>query len=226
MRILLIEDEEGVVRFVSRGLKEEGFSVDSVRSAELALEQLKFKIYDLFILDIYLPQMSGFDFLSHFRQQDYETPVLILTAKDSIGDKRIGFQYGCDDYLTKPFHFEELLMRIRALLRKNKKNIAPFLQVGSLRLEPSTFKAFIGEEGILLTKKEFALLRYFMVNEGKVLSRTQLLNHVWQQSSGIGSNVVDVTINVLRKKIHRDEDGPKISTIHGIGYVFQNISKK
>ena len=220
MRILLVEDEKGVVRFISKGLVEEGFTIDACESAELALEQIRFCEYQLIILDIALPKMNGFEFLATFRQDDKQTPVLILTAKDTITDKRLGFENECDDYLTKPFHFEELLLRVRALLRRNHHN-SPIISTGKIRLDVPAFKVFIDDEPISLTKKEFALLRYFIANEGRVLSRTQILNHVWQQSYDIGSNVVDVTVRSLRKKIHR-EDVPQISTVYGVGYVLQN----
>ncbi|WP_372366170.1 response regulator transcription factor [Candidatus Uabimicrobium sp. HlEnr_7] len=220
MRILLIEDEKGVVRFISKGLIEEGFTIDSCESAELALEQIKYCEYDLIILDVSLPKMNGFDFLALFRKSNKKTPVLILTAKDTISDKRLGFKNECDDYLTKPFHFEELLFRIRALLRRNSHS-SSVLSVGKIRLQVEAFKVFIEDEYISLTKKEFALLRYFLANEDRVLSRTQILNHVWQQSHDIGSNVVDVTVRSLRKKIHR-EGIPQISTVYGVGYVLQN----
>ncbi len=221
MRILLIEDEEGVVRFVRKGLKEEGFCVDVAKSGEESLDLTKDSDYDLLIVDILLPQMTGFEFLSCFRKKHQEIPVLILTAKDTIADKRLGFQSGCDDYLTKPFHFEELLMRINALLRRSNSASNSFLEVGPLKIYPQNFQVFLFEETIDITKKEFALLHYFMVHCDKVLSRTQILNHVWQLSFDVGTNVVDVTINSLRKKIHRTEDSPKIVTKYGVGYVLQ-----
>jgi DNA-binding response OmpR family regulator len=221
MRILLVEDEEGVIRFISKGLKEEAFSVDTASSAEEAEQILHNQIYDLIILDILLPQKNGFEFLHTFRQSDRETPIIILTAKDSISDKRAGFQEECDDYLTKPFHFEELLFRIRALLKRRGKTLSTPLQIGHLSLNPDTYQVTLEKEQINLTKKEFALLRYFMFHPQKALTRTQILSHVWQLSFDTGTNVVDVAINSLRKKIHREGDYPRIVTIYGVGYALQ-----
>ncbi|NUM33116.1 MAG: response regulator transcription factor [Candidatus Brocadiae bacterium] len=221
MRILIIEDEEGVVRFIKKGLREEGFNIDVAESAEEALDLIKNNNYELLIIDVLLPKMTGFDFLSFFREKNQETPVLMLTAKDSISDKRIGFQRGCDDYLTKPFHFEELLMRVHALLRRRKSIVNSFLEVGPIKLYPQKFQVYLFDEPISLTKTEFSLLRYFMINQGIVLSRTQILNHVWQYSFDIGTNVVDVTINSLRKKIHREGSAAKIVSIYGMGYILQ-----
>lgn len=221
MRILLIEDEEGFVRFIKKGLKEEGFNVGTAETAEEALQLIKSYIYDLLIVDVLLPQMNGFDFIAIFRSNNKKTPIMVLTAKDTISDKRVGFQSGCDDYLTKPFHFEELLMRIHALLRRTQPISNSFLEVGPIKLYPQDFQVLVLDKSITLTKTECSLLRYFMVNQGKILSRAQILNHVWQYSFDVGTNVVDVTVNSLRKKIHLGENTPKIVTKYGVGYALQ-----
>ncbi|BBM84252.1 response regulator transcription factor [Candidatus Uabimicrobium amorphum] len=221
MRILLVEDEEGVIRFITKGLSEEGFTVDSCPTAESALQQIETQKYDLLILDISLPKMNGFQFLSIFRKKEKLVPVLVLTAKDTLNDKKQGFELQCDDYLTKPFHFEELLMRIRALLRRHIKE-SKVVEIGNLRLDIGSFKVFIDDRPVSLTKKEFALLRYFMANEGHVISRTQILNHVWQEPYNIGSNVVDATVKSLRKKIYIQGNSFKISSVYGIGYILQD----
>ncbi len=225
MRILLIEDEKGMVRFIRKGLQEEGFIVDAAESAEEAQEEMKGVEYDLVILDIMLPKMNGFDFLTHLRKRDKDILVLILTAQDGISDKRQGFQSHCDDYLTKPFHFEELLLRIHSLLRRQKNEVTQkSLSMGLLKLDPDRFQVHFDSAPVPLTRKEFALLRYFLANQNRVLSRTQILNHVWQHSFDVGTNVLDVTINSLRKKIPDSAQAPKIVTVYGVGYALQEAS--
>jgi DNA-binding response OmpR family regulator len=179
MRLLVVEDEKKVARFVKKGLEEEGYAVDVAPDGEEGLGMALDGVHDLIILDIHLPRMDGLGVLQELRKKKVTTPVLLLTVRAAIEDKVLGLDAGADDYLTKPFAFQELLARVRALLRRRAEAEAPVLQVADLTLDPARRLASRGGEKIDLTSKEFALLAYFMRNPGRVLTRTMISEHVW-----------------------------------------------
>jgi two-component system copper resistance phosphate regulon response regulator CusR len=218
MRILLAEDEGKVARFVERGLKAESYAVDVAGDGQGALDHARVRTYDLIILDLNLPGMSGTEVLRSIRQAHSTVPVLILTARDQISDKVKNFDEGADDYLTKPFSFAELLVRVRALLRRGPAVQATRLRVGELELDRVAHKARRGERPIELTSKEFSLLEYLMINPGRVLSRTMIIEHVWDQSFEGLTNIVDVYVRQLRKKIDEGHDRKLLRTVRGVGY--------
>lgn len=219
MRILIVEDEKKMASFLERGLKEEHYAVDIAYDGEKGWEYAMTSDYDLLILDWMLPKMSGIELCHKFRKEGKITPVLILTAKDSIEDKIKGLDQGADDYLTKPFSFEELLARIRALLRRpphiTDKTV---LQCANLKLDLIKRQTWVGEQEISLSQKEFALLEFLMRHAGEVVSRTAIAEHVWDLHFDPMSNTIDVYINFLRKKIGETPFKSKIETIRGTGY--------
>jgi DNA-binding response OmpR family regulator len=219
MRILLVEDEQKLSRFVERGLKSELYSVDVAPDGGTAFHFLKNNAYELVILDLNLPDISGVEILRHIRLNHGPLPVLILTARDSIADKVENFDQGADDYLTKPFLFTELVLRVKALLRRGHSlNRLDRLQVADLVLDRSAHQVRRKEDLIVLTSKEFALLDYLMVNAGRVLSRTMIMENVWDQSFEGLTNIVDVYIAQLRKKIDGNHTRKLFHTVRGVGY--------
>ncbi len=218
MRILLVEDEEKVSRFIVRGLKAEGYAIDAVLDAQTAQDYLVSYEYDAVILDLNLPGMSGSDLLQHIRRTNTKVPVLILTARDGVDDKVSNFERGADDYLTKPFAFAELVVRIKALLRRGPVERASVLNIEDLRLNRIAHLVHRKDALIDLTSKEFALLEYMMVNAGRVLSRTMIIEHVWDQSFEGLTNIVDVYIRQLRRKIDEEHELKLIRTVRGVGY--------
>ncbi|MDX2451412.1 MAG: response regulator transcription factor [Desulfosarcina sp.] len=221
MRLLLVEDEMKVSRFIKKGLEEEGYAVDSASDGETGLAMGLDGIHDLIILDINLPVKDGLAVLSHLRQKNVSTPVLLLTVRAAIEDKVIGLDTGADDYLTKPFAFQELLARVRALLRRQPEAERPLLKVADLTLDPARRIVFRGEKKIELTTKEFSLLDYFMRNSERVLTRTMIAEHVWDYDFDSMTNVIDVYVNYLRKKIDTDRQKKLIHTVRGVGYVLK-----
>ena len=219
MRILLVEDEDKVSRFVARGLVAERFAVDTARNGKVGLELAETYQYDLVILDLMLPEMSGGDLLRRLRRSNSQTPVLILTARDSLSDKVEHFEAGADDYLTKPFAFAELLVRVKALLRRGPVARASVLRVGDLELDRLAQQVKRAGKRIELTSKEYGVLEYLMANAGRVLSRTMILEHVWDQSFDGATNIVDVYVRHLRSKVDDPQDPKFIRTIRGMGYV-------
>jgi two-component system copper resistance phosphate regulon response regulator CusR len=219
MRILLVEDEEKVARFVERGLKAELYVVDVAADGKTALHHLEHFSYEVVILDLNLPDISGHEILRSIRKGNRSLPVLILTARDSIADKVENFELGADDYLTKPFSFTELVLRVKALLRRGQSpNRTDVLQVGDLVLDRSGHHVKRSGQTIELTSKEFALLEYFMVNAGRVLSRTMIVENVWDQSFEGLTNIVDVYVRQLRKKLDEGNDLKLLRTVRGVGY--------
>ncbi len=221
MRLLVVEDEKKVARFVKKGLEEEGYAVDVAPDGEEGLGMALDGVHDLIILDIHLPRMDGLGVLQELRKKKVATPVLLLTVRATIEDKVLGLDAGADDYITKPFAFQELLARVRALLRRRADAEAPVLQVGDLTLDPARRLASRGGEKIDLTPKEFALLAYFMRNSGRVLTRTMISEHVWDYDFDTMTNVIDVYVNYLRKKIDSGRDPKLIHTVRGAGYVLK-----
>ncbi len=221
MRLLVVEDEKKVARFIKKGLEEEGYAVDVAPDGEEGLAMALDGVHDLLILDIHLPRMDGLGILQELRKKKVTTPVLLLTVRAAIEDKVLGLDAGADDYLTKPFAFQELLARVRALLRRRAEAEAPVLQVADLTLDPARRLASRGGEKIDLTSKEFALLAYFMRNPGRVLTRTMISEHVWDYDFDTMTNVIDVYVNYLRKKIDAGREPKLIHTVRGVGYVMK-----
>ncbi|NOY78461.1 MAG: response regulator transcription factor [Calditrichaeota bacterium] len=221
MRILLVEDDAKVARFIRNGLKEEGFAVDVAEDGKQGLDFARDFEYDVIILDILLPKLDGISVLKAIRTHDPQTPILMLTAMDTLEDKVRGLNKGADDYLTKPFAFEELLARIRALLRRKYRTASTLLRFSDLRVDLVTHQVFRGDREIQLTPKEFALLEYFLQNPNKILTRTMISEHVWDYHFDPETNVIDVYMNYLRNKIDRDFSTKLIHTIRGVGYMLK-----
>jgi two-component system copper resistance phosphate regulon response regulator CusR len=218
MRILLIEDEKRIADFIARGLEEVGYSVDAAANGQAGLSRLSDVVYDLIILDLMLPDMDGLSVLEKIRNRETSQPVLILSARTSLDDRVKGLDLGADDYLVKPFAFVELLARVRALLRRGQA-LPERLQVADLVLDCIRRKVSRAGVGIELAPKEFSILEYLMRNKGRALSRTMIVEHVWEMDYTGLTNIVDVYIRHLRGKI--DDEWPQklIRTVRGIGYV-------
>lgn len=221
MRILIAEDERDLNRIVSARLTAEHYSVDSCYDGEEALDYLAAAEYDAVILDIMMPKLDGLSVLRKIRQKGSSVPVLLLTAKDSIEDRVNGLDAGANDYLIKPFAQEELLARIRVLLRRPLQAENTCYRVGNLEVHMDTHKVIRGGKEISLSGKEFALLRYMVQNEGIVLSRERLEQHLWNFDYAGGSNVIDVYIRYLRRKIDEGYETKLIHTVRGAGYVLR-----
>jgi two-component system copper resistance phosphate regulon response regulator CusR len=222
MRILVVEDERKVANFIRQGLEEEGHTVEVAADGATALDLVvDGSAYDLVVLDLMLPQRDGFAVLRTARARRVDTPVLILTARDGVSDKVTGLDLGADDYLTKPFAFEEFLARVRALLRRGSSQRAPLLRLADLTLDPSTREVSRGPRKIVLTTREYALLEYFLRNTGRVLTRPMIAEHVWGLDFDPESNIIDVYVGYLRRKIDGDGERRLLHTIRGAGYVMR-----
>ena len=220
MRVLVVEDEKKLGQLLGRGLREEGYAADVADRGEEALWMARAVPYDAIVLDVMLPGAGGFEICRRLRRDGVWTPVLMLTARDGVDDRVGGLDAGADDYLTKPFAFEELLARLRALTRRAPVERPPVLEVevGDLRLDPAAHQAWRGERELDLSAKEFALLELFMRRAGLTLSRTQLLDGAWDIAFESRSNVVDVYVRYLREKIDRPFGRKSIETVRGVGY--------
>jgi heavy metal response regulator len=221
MRILVVEDEKKVASFIKKGLEEEGYAVDLAADGEEGLALGLTRVHDLILLDIRLPKMDGLRVLQALRQEQVTAPVLLLTVRATIEDKVLGLDAGADDYLTKPFAFQELLARVRALLRRRAEAEPAVLRIDDLRLDPARRTVTRGGEKIDLTPREFALLDYFMRNPGRVLTRTMIAEHVWDYSFDTSTNVIDVYVNYLRRKIDNGRERKLLHTMRGVGYVMK-----
>ena len=226
MRILLVEDEEKVSRFIARGLESERFAVDVASDGAAGLEFASAYSYDLIILDLMMPGMSGTDVLRHVRSANRQVPILILTARDAVKDKVENLEAGADDYLTKPFAFAELLARVKALLRRGAVTRDSVLRVDDLELDRLSQQVKRAGRRVELTAKEYALLEYLMLNAGRVLSRTMIIEHVWDQSFDGVTNIVDVYVRHLREKIDQGQAGKLIRTVRGVGYKISGEGKE
>ena len=222
MRILLVEDDPGVRRFVVKGLREQAYAVDTAVTGEEALYQAEINEYDLVILDIMIPGPDGFEVCRRLRSSGRGMPILMLTARDAVEDRVSGLDRGADDYLTKPFEFRELLARLRALLRRSTELHPPRLSVGELVLDTAAQNATRGGEAIALTHKEYALLEYLVRNAGRVVSRAEIAEHVWDESFDPFSNLIEVYINRLRRKIDPDGHSGLLQTRRGAGYILKS----
>jgi len=221
MRILLVEDEKRMADFVTKGLKEERYVIDVAYKGEDAIFLIDVNPYDLIILDLMLPDTNGLAICKHIRNKKMDTPILIITAKDSVRDKVKGLDFGADDYLTKPFSFDEFLARVRALLRRKRADKMSIFRVADLELNQLTHKVKRADREIDLTSKEYALLEYLIMNANEVVTRTMISEHVWNEEFDSLSNIIDVFVNHLRNKIDKDSDKPLIHTIHGTGYILK-----
>ena len=221
MRLLVVEDEKKVANFIRKGLAEEGYAVDLAHDGEEGLGMALDQVHDLIILDISLPKMDGIGMLKKLREGNVKTPVLLLTVRATIEDKVLGLDSGADDYLTKPFAFQELVARVRALLRRRADIEPTLLQVADLTLDPARRMVIRRGQKIELTSKEYALLHYFMQNPGRVLTRAMITDHVWNYDFDTGTNVIDVYVNYLRKKVDSGRKPKLIHTVRGVGYVLK-----
>lgn len=225
MKILLVEDDKHIARFVKKGLAENGFSVEVASHGQEGLTFALQKSYDLAILDILLPGVEGTEILRRMRERDIRTPVIFLTAKDTEKDIVEGLNLGADDYLVKPFSFNELLARIRALLRRGKvAEPASRLQIANLILEVEGHRVFRDRTKIELTPKEYALLEFFMRHPGEIVTRTMISEKIFGYHFDTGTNIVDVHVSHLRNKIDKDFEPKLIHTVKGVGYVFEERS--
>jgi len=221
MRMLVVEDEPSLLRTIGKRLKESGYSVDMAEDGEEGLDFAKMIEYDCIILDLMLPVMDGLTVLKKLRMKKIGTPVLILTARDAIEDRVRGLDMGADDYLVKPFSFDELLARVRALLRRRGDDREVILRLADLTLDTTTHIAFRGGKTIELTAKEYAILEYLLRNRGMLVTRSQIIEHVWNYDFDYNSNVVEVYIRYLRRKIDDGFEQKLIHTIRGSGYMLK-----
>jgi two-component system OmpR family response regulator len=222
MRVLMVEDDPVIADFVAKGLTEAGYVVDVAPDGERGVDMALGGPYDAAIVDVMLPRLDGLALIDRIRARGVRTPVLILSARRSVDDRVKGLQAGGDDYLTKPFAFAELLARLQALIRRSTGQTEPTrLALGDLTLELLTRRAERGGRAIDLRPREFALLEYLLRNQGRVLTKTMILSHVWGYNFDPGSNVVDVLVSRLREKIDRDFEPKLLHTVRGVGYVLK-----
>jgi len=222
MRILVIEDDPTVGQYVKRGLEEQRWAVDLVADGEEGEHRASSEAYDMLILDMRLPGKSGLEVLRALRARNFERPVLVLTAQDAVDAKVTALRAGADDYVTKPFAFEELLARVEALSRRPRAISKPVLRVADLEVDQETREVRRGDERIELTPKEYTVLEYLMRHAGRVMSRTLITEYAWGYQFDPGTNIVDVVINHLRKKVDARHDRKLIHTVRGVGYVVRD----
>ncbi|HAJ82338.1 response regulator transcription factor [Zunongwangia profunda] len=222
MRILIVEDETGISGFLKQGLEEESFIVDISNNGKKGLEMALTSKYDLLLLDWMLPGLSGIEICRQFRKEDKETPVIFLTAKDTVDETIFGLQSGANDYIKKPFHFEELLERIKVQLRPKSGDHTIFT-LGPIELNTATHQAFKDGNEVSLTLKEFALLEYLIRNKERVCTRTKIIEKVWDINFSYNTGVIDVYINALRRKLNLDQDENYIQTVRGVGYIAKEL---
>jgi len=221
MRILVIEDETPLLQIIKKRLNEEGYAVDTAKDGKAGLELAESVVYDCIVLDIMLPVKDGFTVLKILRARKIGSPILILTARDAVEDRVSGLDLGADDYLVKPFSFDEFLARVRALLRRQGEEKVNVLSIGDLTLDTNTRAVTRGEKYIELTSKEYAILEYLLRNKNIVLKKSQIAEHIWDFNFDYTSNIVEVYIRYLRRKIDSDFKSKIIHTIRGVGYVIR-----
>ena len=221
MRILLVEDDSDLAQYIRKGLQEEGYTIDQATNGEDGFLFASTYSYDLLILDVMLPQLDGMELCRRLRAKGHTTPMLFLSARDSIQDKVMGFDNGADDYLTKPFAFAELLARIRALIRRVGPHILRRLKAADLEIDPSSRQVWRAGNEITLTNKEYSLLEYLIRNKNRVLTRTAIIEHVWDINYNPMTNIVDAHVRALRSKMDRDFSPPLIKSVRGAGYMLE-----
>jgi DNA-binding response OmpR family regulator len=224
MRVLVVEDDAVIRGFLVRGLKEEGFAVDQAVDGEDGRFKASDPAYDLIILDLLLPQGDGLSLMRDLRSRGLTTPILVLTARDTVQDRVRGLDSGADDYLVKPFAFDELLARIRALLRRARKPFDAVLKVGPLALDRLSRRVRWQDRSVEMSSREFAILEYLMQHAGEVVSRTRIYEHVWNDQMEVMSNVIDVHVKELRRKLAAAGGARIISTVRGAGYRLETVS--
>jgi two-component system OmpR family response regulator len=222
VRLLLVEDERRLGAHIAKGLREEGFAVDHLETVTTARDAAIATEYDLAIIDLQLPDGFGLDLLREWRDEGRVFPVLVLTSRDRLEDKIEGLDAGADDYVTKPFDFEELLARLRALLRRRAIPLKPVLVSGRIRVDRAARSATIGELPLVLTSKEFALLEQFLLHEGMAVSRESLAEHVWDDRFEARSNVIDVLVSRLRRKLEAAGESGRLHAVVGVGWAFRD----
>ncbi len=225
MRILLAEDDRRISNFVIKGLRENAYAVDAAADGEDALYQAAVNLYDVIILDVMMPNKDGFEVCRTLRKSGNNTPILMLTARDSVEDRISGLDFGADDYLTKPFEFGELLARLRALLRRSKEIRPPKIVVKDLEIDTTAQTVRRGGREISLTTKEFSLLEYLAREKGKVVGRAEIAEHVWDGNFDVFSNLIEVYVNRLRTKMDEGFDAQLIHTKRGAGYILKDAEE-
>ncbi|MGE4547450.1 MAG: response regulator transcription factor [Desulfurella sp.] len=218
MRLLIVEDEKTLANLIKKGFEEEGFAVDVAYDGEDGLYFAQNNVYDAIVLDIMLPIIDGISLLKKLRDQNNSTPVIMLTAKDTLKDKVLGLDSGSDDYLTKPFSFEELLSRTKAIIRRRYATSSPIITIDDLEIDTAKKTVKRANMTIELSAKEYALLEFLAVNKNKVVSRSEIIEHLYNEDFDLDSNIIDVFINKLRNKIDRNFDKKLIHTMRGMGY--------
>jgi len=219
MRILVVEDEKALADALAHGLSRQGYSVDVAYDGEAALNLTEINNYDLIILDLNLPKVDGMEVCRRLRASGSSTGILMLTARSGFDDRVSGLDVGADDYLLKPFHFPELLARVRAILRRDGEQRSVILRSGNLVLDPNSMKVYLGGNEVSLTSKEFGILEYLLRNAGRIVSQEELLEHVWNDDANLFTQTIKVHINNMRKKLGGAGDEGRISTIKGRGYL-------
>lgn len=222
MRILVIEDEKGIANFIRDGLVEEYYAVDVASEGREGLQMALVNDYDLLLVDWMLPALSGIEIVKQVRKEKPAIPIIFLTAKDTVQDAVFGLETGANDYIRKPFQFEELLARIKVQLRP-KNSESGLLTLSDITLNPDTHQVFKNEEEILLTQKEFSLLEFLLRNKGRVCTRTNIIEHVWDIHFEADTSVIDVYINFLRKKLKLESSNDLIQTVRGVGYIAREV---
>ncbi len=221
MRILVVEDEKKVASFIERGLTEEGFEVEVAYDGEEGVAKAESSTFDLILMDVMLPKMDGIAAIREICEKQLKTPVLCLTARDTVDDKVAGLNIGADDYLAKPFAFAELVARCRALIRRGSTDRGAEIYFADLKLDPVAHKVWRSDQEIELTTKEYALMEYFMRNPNKVLTRAMIAENVWDYNFDSFTNIIDVYVNYLRNKIDRNFEKKLIHTVRGAGYMLK-----
>lgn len=225
MKILIVEDDQTLAKNLKQVLMKDGFAVDTAYSKEDGLVEIEVNDYDCIVLDINLPDGSGFDLLSELRQRENQTPIIIVTARGDVEDKIKGLNLGADDYVPKPIDSYELIARIRAVIRRNSQNSLPVITIGDLVVKPAEHTATVNNQLLDLTAKEFAVLEYLAQHSGQAVTRTMLMEHIWGSDFDTFSNVIDVYIRNLRRKVEKHSKNNLIKTIRGKGYVLGKYEK-
>jgi two-component system copper resistance phosphate regulon response regulator CusR len=220
MKLLVVEDEKGIAKFIKQGFEEESFAVDVAEDGMKGLELVNTNDYDVILLDWMLPKMNGMELLISIRKENINTPIIFLTAKDSVENVVLALSKGANDYIKKPFSFEELLARVRVQIRKDSTETS-VLKIGDINMNIDTHRVFRGEKEVNLTQKEFALLEFLIRNKEKVCTRTRIIEHVWDIHFDYDTSVIDVYINFLRKKLDTGKTKDYIHTIRGVGYILK-----